>query len=252
MKSLNNECGKYLKAVKRFSIIILSLGLVSGAFSAPDGTIFDGGISYSPVILNLRGEGLENLPPMYAGPGKFWRGQDLTGYWILQGIDGYVRFVGNLVLGAEVHAGKKNFTATANDTSLFADSELTTLGTYLEWGVPAGRRLEVLVGTGAGLSRFRIHYSMVKSVSAWVNLFDPGMTPMTQTNLNSGFRFYIRPYISLKYRIMDKLGFKIATSMIITQYPQSGWTLNGHIPVGDGTEIRLISPGFHLGLILGL
>lgn len=241
-----------MKTIKRLSVIIFSLTLLTEAYSAPDGTIFDGGISYSPLILNLRGEGLENIPLMYAGPGKVWRGEDLTGYWILQGIDGYVRFVGNLVLGVEVHAGKKNFTATASDTSLFADAELTALGAYLEWGVPAGRRFEVLVGTGAGLNRLGIHYSMIKTVSSWDNLFNPLSTPMTLTSLNSGFHVYIRPYISLKYRIMDKLGFKIATSMIITQYPQSEWTLNGHIPLGDGKEVRLMSPGFHLGLILGL
>jgi hypothetical protein len=241
-----------LKSIKRLSIIIFSLTLLTDAYSSPESTIFDSGISYSPLILNLRGEGLENLPQLYAGPGKVWLGEDLSGYWILQGIDGYVRFVGNLVIGAEIHAGKKNFTATANDTSLFADTQLTALGAYLEWGVPAGRRFEVLVGTGAGLNRMILHYSMVKTVSSWDNLFNPAMSPMTMTSLNSGFHFYIRPYISLKYRIMDKLGFKIATSMMIAQYPQSGWTLNGHVPLGDGKEIRLMSPGFHLGLILGL
>ncbi len=241
-----------MKANRFFLSIILLTLLIVLSLPAEEGDVFEGGVAYVPVFLNLRGNGFQDLPSMYAGVGKVWKGEDLTGLWILHGVEGYLRFVDNTMLGVEVFAGEKTFSATSNDTSLFADADMTGIGAFVEWGVPAGRRFEVLIGGTAGLNRFRIHYSTVKTVPAWGELADPRFSPMTLTTLDSGFRAYLRPYISLKYRIMDRLGFKMSTSLLVSHYPQSGWTLDGHIPLGDGQKISVFSPGIHIGLMLGL
>ena len=241
-----------MKTIHNF-LRILNIVLILFRFlPAEEGDVFEGGIAYIPSVLNLRGEGFQNLPAMYRGGNTNWTGEDLTGIWILQGVEGYLHFVGNTVLGVEVFAGEKNFSSTAQDTSLFAGADLTGIAAFIEWGVPTGRRFEVLVGGSLGLNRFRIHYSVMKRILPWNKLMDPRISPLTCTTMDSGFRFCLKPYISLKYRIMNRLGFEMSTSLLVSRYPQSGWTINGHVPLGDGMEISVFSPGIHLGLMLGL
>lgn len=241
-----------MKALRDFFYILSIVLIFFRYLPADEGNVFEGGISYIPSILNLRGEGFQNLPDMYRGGNTSWTGEDLTGIWILHGVEGYLHFVGNTSLGVEVFGGEKNFSGMAQDTSLFAGADLAGVAAFVEWGVPAGRRFEVLVGGSFGLNRFRIHYSAVKRVPAWNELADARISPLTCTTMDSGFRACLKPYISLKYRIMDRLGFEMSTSLLVSRYPQSGWTINGHIPLGDGVEMSVYSPGIHLGLMLGL
>ncbi len=221
-------------------LILITCGTFAQEDIYPLEDYYGSGIGYSPIFILFDYSSIAALDDL----GNL--SLDHTAFskpFIIHGGEGFAHLSGHWRLGGYAGIGGSQIstldTASGINKSIDAALSLTLGAATIEYAIPIFRDMEISGGILMGLGRVNLQVSQSSGSSDWSDQFTvvygSAITVPHSTDLSAVF-FSLQPYLSVKWQILNRVGFRLSAGYNSGTVAGGRWYINGREPISNSPE----------------